>query len=282
VALLFSASYIISKVALRHFEPLAFGYLRVLGSGALLGASYRYWSRASAPLSRGDRLQLMLYALLGVVLNQSLFIAGLALTSAHEAAILISSVPAMTLLAAVALRRETATWIKVMGMTVAGIGAVLVVIERGNGVEGSIAGNLLILLNSLSYSFYLVLSKRAMTRLTPTVVITHMFVYGAAMMLPIALPSLLRQNWQDVPASAWVALAVVIAGPTVAAYTLNAWALARAESSVVAAYTYLQPATAAALAALFLGEQISGYTLAAGALIIGGVYLTTSTRFRSL
>lgn len=219
-----------------------------------------------------------------MVLNQSLFIAGLALTSAHEAAILISSVPAMTLLAAIALRREVPTSIKILGMAVAGAGAVMVVLERsqGAGAEGSIAGNLLILLNSLSYSFYLVLSKPAMSRLTPRVVITHMFVFGSVGMFPIALPSLMRQDWPAVSAGAWLALAFTIIGPTLSAYMLNAWALARAESSVVAAYTYLQPVLAASMAALFLGERIGARTAVAGAVIILGVYLTTSRRYRSL
>ena len=53
---------------------------------------------------------------------------------------------------------------------------------------------------------------------------------------------------------AWWSLAFVIVGPTIAAYLMNAWALKYAESSVVAAYTYLQPVFAVILAAIFLQE----------------------------
>ena len=42
------------------------------------------------------------------------------------------------------------------------------------------------------------------------------------------------------------------------------------------------PGTAAALAAMFLGERITVPTMVAGGLIIAGVYLTTSNRLRPL
>ena len=69
------------------------------------------------------------------------------------------------------------------------------------------------------------------------------------------------------------ALALVIAGPTVAAYLLNAWALRYAESSVVAAYTYLQPVLATMLGAMFLGEEIRPLVIVAGVMIVAGVAL---------
>ena len=55
---------------------------------------------------------------------------------------------------------------------------------------------------------------------------------------------------------------------------MNAWALKYAESSVVAAYTYLQPVFAVILAAIFLQEQIRAIVLIAGAMICAGVYIS--------
>jgi drug/metabolite transporter (DMT)-like permease len=86
------------------------------------------------------------------------------------------------------------------------------------------------------------------------------------------------ESWSAVPQSAWIALLLVIAGPTVAAYLLNAWALTHAESSLVAAYTYLQPVIATILAALFLGERIRPVAILAGVLIVTGVYVSGGAR----
>ena len=68
-------------------------------------------------------------------------------------------------------------------------------------------------------------------------------------------------------------LAIVIAGPTVGAYLLNAWALANAESSLVAAYTYLQPFITAFLAAVLLHETIGSSAVVAAVVIFAGVWL---------
>ena len=58
------------------------------------------------PIRREDRRLFFLLAILGVSLNQVLFIIGLSLTSAINTTILISSIPAFTLAAAVLLGRE--------------------------------------------------------------------------------------------------------------------------------------------------------------------------------
>jgi drug/metabolite transporter (DMT)-like permease len=62
-------------------------------------------------------------------------------------------------------------------------------------------------------------------------------------------------------------------GPTVAAYLLKAWALRYADSSLVAAYTYVQPVLATLLGAMFLGETMHPIVLVAAAMIFAGVWL---------
>src|SRR6266516_2493184 len=118
------------------------------------------------------------------------------------------------------------------------------------------AGTLLITGNCMAYAIYLVVSKPVVSRLSPTRMISRMFAIGAVVILPIALPSLVRENWRTIPASAWIGLLLVIAGPTVGAYVINAWTLKYAESSLVAAYTYLQPVLTTIMAWAFLHEKI--------------------------
>jgi drug/metabolite transporter (DMT)-like permease len=285
VAILFSSNYIISKLAMNSFSPLTFAYLRVLGAAIVLNAILvlsggppprrpRAGEDAGAPLS-GELGRLTLYSILGVALNQTLFLAGLALTSAHVAAILITSIPIFALGAAMIMGRERGTPAKIGGIALAGIGALLVVGAEGfQGAFRSLIGDLLILANSLSFALYLVLSKPMMAHLSARHVIGRMFAIAAVLMLPIAAWPMATESWSAVPQSAWIALLLVIAGPTVAAYLLNAWALTHAESSLVAAYTYLQPVITTILAALFLGERIRPVAILAGVLIVTGVYVS--------
>lgn len=270
VALLFSANYVISKMGMRSFAPLSFAWLRVAGSALIL----LLLARHEPAIAKSDRLRLTGFAVLGVVINQSLFLAGLAFTTVHAAAILITTIPVFALAAAIITGGERASAPRIGGIALAGAGALLVVGgERVAGSTSSAIGAAMIVANCLSFALYLVLSKPTMARLSARAVVSWMFATGAILMLPIAAPSLLREEWNRIPPSAVVSLLLVIAGPTVAAYLLNAWALRHADSSVVAAYTYVQPILATILGALLLGETMNRAAIVAGAMIFAGVWL---------
>jgi drug/metabolite transporter (DMT)-like permease len=272
VAALFSANYIISKIGMRAFAPLTFAYLRVVGSALLLTL---FLPRNPDPLSRQDRWRVVGFSLLGVVCNQALFLAGLAFTSAHVAAILITTVPVFALGAAIMMGRERGTAAKIGGIALAAAGALVVLGgQRLEGSSRSFIGAAMIIGNSLCYALYLVVSKPTMARLSARRVISRMFAVAAVAMLPLCAWSLAHERWSAIPARAWIALLLVILGPTVAAYMINGWALSHTDSSLVAAYTYVQPFLTAVLAWLFLGERIGGFAVIAAAMIFGGVYLS--------
>lgn len=271
VSALFSLNYILSKLGMHAFSPMSFAYLRVLGSAFILNAMV---PRGLAPWPRSDRLRVTGYAILGVVINQALFLGGLSLTSAHVAVIIMTAIPIFALAAAIVLGRERATASKIAGIALAFGGALSIVAREGmEGATKSLAGDLMLFGNALAYALYLVLSKRDMKRLGPQRVIARMFAAAAVLMIPIAAVPLAREQWSAIPARAWLMLAIVIAGPTVGAYLLNAWALANAESSLVAAYTYLQPFITAFLAAVILHETIGPSAVLAAVVIFAGVWL---------
>jgi len=259
---------------MRAFNPLVFAYLRVVGSAIVLNLIIH--ERAPAALTRRDAWHLAGFATLAIVINQTFFLSGLALTSAHVAAILITTLPIFVLGASIALGRERATAAKIGGIALAAAGALLVVGGEGfAGAMKSLLGDLLIIGNSLAYGLYLVLSKPMMARHSARRVIARMFAIASVMMIPIAAWPLAHERWVSIPPSAWLALGLVILGPTVGAYLLNAWALRHADSSLVAGYTYLQPVLTTILAAIFLGEVMRPIVIAAAAMIFAGVYLAS-------
>ena len=270
VALLFSANYLVSKLGMREFAPLSFAWLRVAGSALVL----LLISRGEPPIPREDRLRLTGFAVLGVVVNQTLFLTGLSFTTVAIAAILITTIPVFALAAAIVAGQERASARRATGIALAAAGALLVIGGEGfAGISRSLLGAVMIVTNCLSFALYLVVSKPVMARLSARSVVRWMFVAGTLLMLPISARSLLHEEWRTIPAGAWLSLALVIAGPTVAAYLLNAWALRHADSSVVAAYTYVQPVLASILGALVLAESIRPAAIVAGAMIFAGVWL---------
>lgn len=285
VAVLFSANYIIAKFALEHFNSFAFVWLRVAGSAVALQAivAARGENRF---LPRSDFKTTAVYSLLGVVANQLLFITGLSMTTAHEAAILITTVPIATLIGALALGTEKANSRQIGGIAIAAIGALLLLIPKAGAPAATatnrVLGDLLIIINCASYGIYLVVSREIMKRYSALRVVAQIFATGTLLMLPFCIAGLVRTRWAEIPLSAWGALLAVIAGPTVGAYLLNGWALARASSTAVAAYTYVQPLLASLLAWSLLGEHLSAGTFAAAALIIAGVFLAGRRRGRAI
>jgi drug/metabolite transporter (DMT)-like permease len=73
-------------------------------------------------------------------------------------------------------------------------------------------------------------------------------------------------------------LAFLVAVPTVGAYAFVQMGLARADSSLVAVYIYLQPVLAAAGAVLVLDEQIGVRLVACGVVVLAGVWLAARGR----
>ncbi|HEX6177093.1 MAG TPA: DMT family transporter, partial [Thermoanaerobaculia bacterium] len=139
VAVLFSINYIVSKIAMTSFPPLAFAWLRVAGSAVALNLV-----AGRSGLDRADRTRIAGFALLGVVFNQTLFLAGLALTSAHVAAILITTIPIFALGVAILQRVERATANKIGGIALACAGALMVVQGGGDDEGWSVVGALMI------------------------------------------------------------------------------------------------------------------------------------------
>lgn len=272
VAVLFTANYIVSKLGMREISPLSFAWLRVAGAAAILALIA--WHEGAPSLSRTDSRRVAFYALLGVVINQTMFLSGLAFTTVQVAAILITSIPVFALATAIAMGKERPSPTRIAGIALACAGALLVVGGEGfSGSGRSLLGAVMILINCFSYALYLVVSKPDMARLSPRTVVARMFLLGTLLMLPISAHSLWHEEWRSISPAAWTALLAVIAGPTVAAYLLQAWALRHADSSVVAAYTYLQPVLATFFGWIFFHEQVRGLVLVAAAMIFSGVWM---------
>lgn len=267
VQLFFATLPIAVKVALRDLSSPALALIRVSGAAALFFLIQRFTVRERVA-GWADYGRLALYSLFGVIANQLLYITALTLTTATAAQTLVATGPALTLLVAIVLRKERATAAKWVGIAVAGTGALMLV---GIGVhEGSALGNLLALLNVAAYSVYLVISREILRRYHALTVITWVFVFGVAGMLPWGLGPVLAEAG-GIGAATWAALAWIVIVPTVGAYYLNLWALARAEASLVATFVYLQPVLTAALAIPLLGERPSLAMIPAALLIFAGV-----------
>lgn len=274
VQVLFGLWPVFGTVVLEHLSPQALIGVRTLVATPLLFLLFRPALPAADTNGRRPWGLLAVIGLLGIASNQLLFAEGLQRAGPINAALLTLLIPAVTLLLAWALGREHPSRARLAGVAVALSGALL--LARTDGFDLSdrtVVGNLAIIANTFCYAGYLVLARPLATRIGGAAMVTWAFAFGALEALPLTGPALIDAPFENFEPFTWLSLVFIILGATVGTYALNAYALARADSSIVAIYIYVQPIVTATGAWWVLGRVPTGHTVFAGVLIAAGVAL---------
>ena len=275
VQVLFGLWPVFGTVVMGHMSPEALIGLRTLVATPLLFVMFRPGLPPRGPNGRRPWGTLALLGLLGIAGNQLMYAEGLNRAGPINAALLTLLIPAQTLLLAWVSGRERPGSTRLVGVAIALFGALTLARTDGLALsDRALWGNLALVGNTLSYAAYLVLARPLAERMGGAAMVTWAFAFGALEALPMTAPALLDAPLGSLSAATWVAVAFIILGATVGTYALNAYALARADSSVVAVYIYVQPVVSASAAWLVLDRLPAGNTLLAGALIALGVALS--------
>jgi len=274
----FAAGAVEGKLTLRPtdqggggVDPFALAMARMVGAALFFQAITRLGG-ARRRLPWREHLRIAGLSMLGIVLNQTLYLVGLRLTTAFAAALLGATIPVFTAALAVAFRIEPARVRTGLGLALALSGVLWL-----TGVGSIDFGAAVIALNCLSYSLYIVLSKSVLQRVGPLTLVTWLFTWGAILLAPLgAVP--LAHGLVAWGGRARLLVLFVVVVPTIVAYLANAWALERSTPTLVTVYIYLQPLLAAALQWVQLGEPLVRRALVAAALILVGVAVVASRR----
>ena len=275
VQIMFGTWPIIGKIVLRTIPSTGLVGLRVLGA-AIAFIVIGFATGGVGRIRRADWPLLVISSLLGLVLNQWLYVKGLSLTTAINTTLLSTTIPVFTLSVGIVLRTDRATLKRMVGIALAASGVIyLIGPTRGEFSSLTRAGDLLLITNSLCYGAYIAVSKDLVKRYSALTVITWAFIVAAIATVPVGLVSMSHVSVSSISMDVWLRVLFIILVPTVGAYYLNAWALARVPPSTVAIYIYLQPLIAFALAPMLLGERLSWRTAIASVLIFAGVLVVT-------
>lgn len=278
VQVFFGASAIMGKIALLAFPPMAIVGFRV-GGGAL---AFYIFQRFRGNLHLDKKIHYLyfaIFALFGIVINQLLFFTGLSLTTATNTSLLAVLIPVFAIVVSAIAGNDILTWRKILGIFIAALGVIYLIDPRKASFSSTTTqGDILIILNSLSYAIYLAISKKLISHYGALKSIAWVFILGALINVPIGLFSLNSVELNNVSLMSWLALGGVVIFSTILAYYFNAWALARVEPSVVAVYVYLQPLIGTVLAIAVLGEPWKPQIIGAMVLIFTGVFLATKKR----
>ncbi len=254
-------------------SPIALVFLRIIGAALLFWLSSLFLKTQG--VEKKDLRKIAVLALFGVVINQVFFIYGLSLTTPINSSIIMISNPVMVFIFTLFILKERITFVKTAGLSLAVVGAAMILSLRGNFELGSqtIAGDLMTLINSASWAIFIVMAKPIMQKYNTVTAMRWMFLFGSIYILPIGLTESMHTNWQNFTPHAVFALFFVVVMTTFLAYFLNVFGLQVLSPNTVSAYIYLQPFLASLFAILIGEDKLTPTKVISGILIILGLYL---------
>ena len=276
---------IFGKIALRYFPVLAVASFRLVIAGLLMlpvclfvGARSAKFNTTFKKLDRRDFWTFLLLAVLGVVINQGCFVIGLNYTTVGHSALIMGMGPITILILAWSQGLEVATSRKIIGLTMAFTGVVVLAVEKGLRLHGTMIGDVITLCGSAGFALYTVVAKKVSWRYDSVTVNTFNYGLSAIILLPLATYEVVtitrHHGWSTVTWKGWGSLAYLAVFGSVIAFLIYTWALRYVAASRMGAFTYTHPIVSTALGILWLGEAVTRN------LVVGltGIYLIQSGR----
>lgn len=222
-----------------------------------------------------DYRDLAICGLFGVATNMLLFFKGLSYTIELNASVLMLNAPVFVLLFSYFLLKDKIKLWQIIGVLISALGALLLIGGLNFNFSSENAwGDGLIIMNAISFAFYLVYVKKLLRKYHVITIAKYAFLFGTIFILPFGLPELVETNFQLFTTEAWIAVAYVAVFTTFVAYLLNSWAVQKANPTLAGSYIYLQPVFATSIGA-FRGAPLTVEKLIFALLIFVGVYLVT-------
>lgn len=215
-------------------------------------------------------------AAFGTVLYNAGLLAGLRLTTALEAGLVLATLPAVVAVGGALWLRERLPPRQWAAVALAGFGMAAITLARlgDSQGDGSALGNLLVFAGVCGEAMYVLLAKRLAGRVPVVTASLWMQGFSCLMLLPFCLPVL---GAVTALADASVAGLLVFHSLTASVLCLLLWyaGLRRAPAGIAGVFTALLPASAALVAIGFLGEAFSVEHAAGFALLMGSMLLAT-------
>lgn len=277
VQILFGVNYTFANDVIDggYIGPFGFILLRIIGATILFWLIDLFIP--TQKIEKKDFKTIFIASVFGITINMLLFFKGLEYTTPIHGSVIITTVPIVVLVLSLIFLKEKLSKINISGIALGFIGAVVLSVygKATHSGDNIPVGNLLIFLNAVSFSIYLVLIKKIIAKYHPLAFIKYLFLFGLIMVLPFGYNELTSVDVTTFTPYIWTSILVVVIGATFFTYLLNPLALIKLRASTLSTFIYLQPVIAGAFAVLMGSDTISFIKVLAASLIFVGVYLVT-------
>ena len=187
------------------------------------------------------------------------------------------STPMIVLTLSAIIMKERMQKRKVFGIVLGLIGTAFLILygkSIGNATNAGL-GNFLVLVNAISYGFYLIVVKKLMDKYNAFTFVKWIYLFGFLMVLPFGWNEFQAVNWVAVPEVIGWKIGFVVIFSTFLTYLLNLLSMKELKPTTVAVFIYLQPLFATIFAIGLGKDELSLVKIGSAFLIFTGVYLVT-------
>jgi drug/metabolite transporter (DMT)-like permease len=276
VTLIWGINFTVVKQTLHDMLPMVFVSMRfVLASIFVAGALIA--SGEDLRFDRRDAWRFLLLGLIGNAMYQTLFIQGIARTTASNSSLLLATTPIFVTLLSALFRLEKVSLGTGLGVALSFFGTALIV-GLGSGrlslAGHTFSGNLLTLGATLCWSAYTLMAKPVLRRYSPLKMTALSMMMGTPFLVLFSAGELWRQDWLHVSWQGWAGFGYSFLLAVALSYVIWNTSVRKCGNARTAVYSNLTPVVAVTVSWLFLGETLGTWQIIGAVVTLTGVTLT--------
>lgn len=262
------------------FDPLLLTFFRISGGFLLFWGSALFVKVEKVPFR--DKVSFFFAAFFALTANQIPFFLGLSKTSPIDAAIVVTTLPILSMIFAAFIIKEPITFKKAFGVILGASGALFLIfgqysVSVGNG---NLIGNVIVFSAVISFALYLTLFKKLISGYSPFTIMRWLFLFGTIQSYPFAHGAIVNFNLNVLTVSVLLKVLYVVFLATFVSYLLLAAGQKVLLPTTLSMYNYLQPIVAS-LATVAMGmDNFRMEHVVSAVLVFFGVYFVTQSKTR--
>jgi drug/metabolite transporter (DMT)-like permease len=274
IYLVWGSTFLVIRLGVRTLPPLLFAGGRFLLAGSLLTV-VAVALRERFPRNAREWRYMLLFSVVMITLSNGVSTFALQHVNSNEGALLAAGTALWIAgLGAIGPKGHKLTAGGIAGLLLGLVGVALLVWPRETVSSGHIGWQALVLVGGLMWAIGTVLYRNAVLPIGPVAFNAVMMLFGGAWLAlgGIVTGELPRWRWHPGGLLALVYLAVF---GSALAYTAYTWLLKYQPADRVGTFAYVNPAIAALLGWVILGESLGPTQIAGMVVVLAGVALVT-------
>ena len=253
-AAMWGGMFVVSKQTLNFLSPFVLLWFRLLVGLIFLIPPFLLKRER---VSLKDSFIMVGLGFSGYFISYGSAFLGTKLSTAHLASLISASAPIFTIILAYWFLKETLTTKKILSITLATLGVLLVIGFEKGGQGTSLLGNIMLIISALSWGIYNVFVKKVASKYSSLTITVYTTGFAFAMMTPVML---VTWNHQDSiylqQLNTWLSIVYLGLFGTAIAFVLWNRGMESLEASVGSMFYFFTPVTGSLFGWLILGENL--------------------------